>query len=77
MLVFFDGGWGWFVVLGLFFLYVIINGIFYFFGVFYMEFLIYFKESRREIVWVIFFVLGVILLVGKLYFMFICIINLN
>lgn len=77
MLVFFDGGWGWFVVLGLFFLYVIINGIFYFFGVFYMEFLIYFKGGKGEIVWVGFFVLGVILLVGKLYFIFICIINLN
>lgn len=77
MSVFFDGGWGWFVVLGSFFLYVIVDGIVYFFGVFYMEFLIYFKGGKGEIVWVGFFVLGVILLVGKLYFMFICIINLN
>uniref|UniRef100_A0A8W8IN66 Monocarboxylate transporter 13 n=1 Tax=Magallana gigas TaxID=29159 RepID=A0A8W8IN66_MAGGI len=59
-----DGGWGWFVVLGSFLLHVIINGIFYSFGVFYMEFLTYFKGGIRETARVFSIVPGVALLVG-------------
>lgn len=72
-----DGGWGWFVVLGSFLLLFIINGIFYSFGVFYMEFLTYFKGGHVETAWVISLVPGVTLLVGKLHFTSICIINSN
>lgn len=72
-----DGGWGWFVVLGSFLLLFIINGIFYSFGVFYMEFLTYFKGGKGETAWVGSLVPGVTLLVGKLHFQSICIINSN
>lgn len=59
-----DGGWGWFVVLGSFLLHVIADGIVYSFGVFYMEFLTYFKGGKGETAWVGSLVPGVTLLVG-------------
>lgn len=59
-----DGGWGWFVVLGSFLLHVVADGIVYSFGVFYMEFLTYFKGGKGETAWVGSLVPGVTLLVG-------------
>ncbi|XP_062588832.1 monocarboxylate transporter 12-like [Saccostrea cucullata] len=61
-----DGGWGWFVVLGSFLLHVVADGIVYSFGVFYMEFLEYFKGGRGETAWVGSLVPGVTLLVGPI-----------
>ncbi|XP_048745466.2 monocarboxylate transporter 9-like [Ostrea edulis] len=61
-----DGGWGWFVVLGSFLLHVVADGIVYSFGVFYMEFLTYFKGGKGETAWVGSLVPGVTLLVGPL-----------
>lgn len=60
-----DGGWGWFVVLGSFLLHVVADGIVYSFGVFYMEFLTYFKGGKGETAWVGSLVPGVTFLVGK------------
>lgn len=41
-----DGGWGWMVVLSSFMIHVIADGIVYSFGVFLMEFVVYFKSGR-------------------------------
>lgn len=61
-----DGGWGWMVVLGSFALHVIADGIVYSFGVFYIDFLDYFKGGKGETAWVGSLVPGVTLTVGKL-----------
>ena len=47
-----DGGWGWVVVFGSFMIHVIADGVAYSFGVLYIEFLDYFKESRSVTGWV-------------------------
>ena len=47
-----DGGWGWVVVLGSFMIHVIADGVAYSFGIFYVEFLDYFKGGRGETGWV-------------------------
>jgi len=60
-----DGGWGWMVVLGSFLIHVIADGIVYSFGIFYMEFLHYFKGGKGETAWVGSLVPGVTLSVGK------------
>jgi len=60
-----DGGWGWMVVLASFLIHVIADGIVYSFGIFYMEFLHYFKGGKGETAWVGSLVPGVCLTVGK------------
>lgn len=60
-----DGGWGWMVVLASFFIHVIADGIVYSFGIFYMEFLHYYKGGKGETAWVGSLVPGVTLTVGK------------
>lgn len=60
-----DGGWGWMVVLASFFIHVIADGIVYSFGIFYIEFLHYFKGGKGETAWVGSLVPGVTLTVGK------------
>lgn len=61
-----DGGWGWMVVLGSFALHVIADGIVYSFGVFYIDFLDYFKGGKGETAWVGSLVPGVTLTVGPI-----------
>ncbi|XP_045199403.2 monocarboxylate transporter 12-like [Mercenaria mercenaria] len=61
-----DGGWGWMVVLASFLIHVIADGIVYSFGIFYMEFLEYFKGGKGETAWVGSLVPGVTLSVGPL-----------
>ncbi|OWF56683.1 monocarboxylate transporter 7-like [Mizuhopecten yessoensis] len=61
-----DGGWGWMVVLGSFALHVIADGIVYSFGVFYIDFLDYFKGGKGETSWVGSLVPGVTLTVGPI-----------
>ena len=60
-----DGGWGWMVVLSSFLIHVIADGIVYSFGIFYIEFLHYFKAGKGETAWVGSLVPGVTLCVGK------------
>lgn len=43
-----NGGWGWVVVFGSFTAHMIADGLSFSFGVFYMELLDYFKESRGK-----------------------------
>ena len=43
-----DGGYGWVIVMASFFNHVIVDGIAYTFGVFYVEFLEEFKESKSK-----------------------------
>lgn len=47
-----DGGWGWVVVLGSFLVHIIADGCAFSFGVFYVELLDYFKESKGKTAWV-------------------------
>lgn len=65
-----DGGWGWVVVIGSFMIHVIADGIVYSFGIFYMEFLHYYKGGKGETAWVGSLVPGVTLTVG-MYFVLI------
>ena len=60
-----DGGWGWAVVMSSFLIHIIADGIVYSFGIFYMEFLEYFKGGKGETAWVGSLVPGVTLSVGK------------
>ncbi|WAR27371.1 MOT5-like protein [Mya arenaria] len=59
-----DGGWGWMVVLASFIIHVIADGIVYSFGIFYIEFLDYYKGGKGETAWVGSLVPGVTLSVG-------------
>ncbi|XP_052784040.1 monocarboxylate transporter 12-like [Mya arenaria] len=61
-----DGGWGWMVVLASFIIHVIADGIVYSFGIFYIEFLDYYKGGKGETAWVGSLVPGVTLSVGPL-----------
>ncbi|XP_060563281.1 monocarboxylate transporter 5-like [Ruditapes philippinarum] len=61
-----DGGWGWMVVLSSFLIHIIADGIVYSFGIFYMEFLEYYKGGKGETAWVGSLVPGVTLSVGPL-----------
>ena len=47
-----DGGWGWVVVFGSFMVHLIADGCAFSFGVFYIELLDYFKESKGKTAWV-------------------------
>ena len=47
-----DGGWGWVVVMSSFLIHVIADGVAYSFGIFYIEFLHVFGESRGATGWV-------------------------
>ncbi|XP_050398485.1 monocarboxylate transporter 12 [Patella vulgata] len=47
-----DGGWGWVVVFSSFIVHIIADGIVYSFGVFFIEFLDYFKGGKGETSWV-------------------------
>lgn len=43
-----DGGWGWVICLACFFSHVLTDGLFYSFGVVYVELLDYFQEGKGE-----------------------------
>ncbi|KAL5004781.1 hypothetical protein ScPMuIL_018237 [Solemya velum] len=61
-----DGGWGWMVVFSSFMIHIIADGIVYSFGIFYMEFLDYFKSKKGETAWIGSLVPGVTLSVGPI-----------
>lgn len=58
-----DGGWGWFVVLGAFFLSLICDGCAFSFGVFFVHLIDEFKQTKSETAWVasIFYCLSLLL----------------
>lgn len=67
-----DGGWGWVVVFCSFMIHVIADGVTYTFGIFYMEFLRHFGESKGATSWVASIMVGTTFCVGKwkVYFYF-------
>ena len=60
-----DGGWGWVVVFASFMIHVIADGVVYSFGIFYVEFLDYFKSGRGATSWVGSLVPGITLASGE------------
>lgn len=61
-----DGGWGWVVVFSSFMIHVILDGVTYTFGIFYMELLRHFKESRGTTSWVASIMVGTTFCVGPI-----------
>lgn len=60
-----DGGWGWVVVFASFMIHVIADGVTYTFGIFYVEFLEYYKESKGTTAWVASIMVGTTYCIGK------------
>ena len=60
-----DGGWGWLIVAASMVNHIIVDGIAFTFGVFYLEFLNYFKESKGKTALVGSLLAGVYLCTGK------------
>ncbi|XP_055611555.1 monocarboxylate transporter 12-like [Uranotaenia lowii] len=56
-----DGGWGWMVVLASFCIHIVTDGLTYSFGIFYVEFLDYFKEGKGYTAWIASILVGVTL----------------
>ena len=63
-----DGGWGWVVVLASFINHVIVDGVAFTFGIFYMEFMRYFESSKSQTALVGSLLAGFYLMAGKLHF---------
>ncbi|XP_043685849.1 monocarboxylate transporter 9 isoform X1 [Vespula pensylvanica] len=61
-----DGGWGWVVVFASFLIHVIIDGMTYSFGVFYLELLYYFEEGKGATAWIASILVGVTLCSGPI-----------
>lgn len=61
-----DGGWGWMVVLASFSIHIVTDGITYSFGIFYVEFLDYFKEGKGYTAWIASILVGVTLCSGPI-----------
>lgn len=61
-----DGGWGWMVVFGSFMIHVIADGITYSLGIFYYEWVQYFRSSKGTTAWVGSLVPATTYLVGPL-----------
>ena len=59
-----DGGWGWFVTFGAFVINLIVDGIVYTFGLFFIELYEYFDESKSLTAWVGSVAVGMLLLSG-------------
>ena len=60
-----DGGWGWVVCAGSFFCMVIMDGILFSFGVFFLDLLEYFGEGKGKTAWVGSTLMGTHLIVGE------------
>ncbi|XP_026846740.1 monocarboxylate transporter 12 [Drosophila persimilis] len=54
-----DGGWGWVVVFASFMIHIVTDGMTYSFGIFYNEFLDYFKEGKGYTAWIASIMVGV------------------
>ena len=60
-----DGGWGWVVCFATFLCMTIMDGILFSFGVFFLQLLEYFKESKGKTAWVGSTLMGMHMLLGK------------
>ncbi len=60
-----DGGWGWVIMFASFICNVIVDGVCFSFGIFYLEFLEYFGESKSKTSWVGSVLNGMYLSMGK------------
>ena len=60
-----DGGYGWVIMIASFFTNVIVDGVCFSFGIFYLEFLEYFGESEAKTSWVGSVLNGMYLGMGK------------
>lgn len=65
-----DGGWGWVIVVSSLVCNIIVDGIGYSFGIFLLEFMDYFKESKFKTSLVGSLLCGTYLCVGKLLLRF-------
>uniref|UniRef100_T1JKY7 Major facilitator superfamily (MFS) profile domain-containing protein n=1 Tax=Strigamia maritima TaxID=126957 RepID=T1JKY7_STRMM len=61
-----DGGWGWVVVFAAFMTNLIADGITFSFGVMYVEFVNYFKQSKGKTAWIGSLFMGIPLLAGPI-----------
>ncbi|XP_050042907.1 monocarboxylate transporter 14 [Dermacentor andersoni] len=59
-----DGGWGWMVVFSSFMIHVIADGVTYTFGIFYLEFLKHFQESKGKTAWIASIMVGTTFCIG-------------
>lgn len=59
-----DGGWGWVVVFSSFMIHVIADGVTYTFGIFYLEFLKQFQESKGKTAWIASIMVGTTFCIG-------------
>ncbi|XP_077554117.1 monocarboxylate transporter 14-like isoform X1 [Haemaphysalis longicornis] len=59
-----DGGWGWVVVFSSFMIHVIADGVTYTFGIFYLEFLKHFQESKGKTAWIASIMVGTTFCIG-------------
>jgi len=64
-----DGGWGWVVVCASFVCNLIVDGVCFSFGIFYVELLDYFGESKGKTAWVGSLIPGMYLTIGKRHFL--------
>ena len=61
-----EGGWGWMVTFGAFVINVIVDGIIYTFGFFFIELYEYYDESKSLTAWIGSVSVGMLLLSGNL-----------
>ncbi|XP_060597365.1 monocarboxylate transporter 12-like [Ruditapes philippinarum] len=61
-----DGGWGWIIVLGSFFVHLITDGLLYSFGILYIEFLNQYEGSKGETAWIGSLATGLQLVMGPI-----------
>lgn len=61
-----DGGWGWMVVFASFSIHIVTDGVTYTLGLFYNEFLKYFKSGSSETSWIASILVGVTLCSGPI-----------
>ena len=64
-----DGGWGWMILLASFLFSVIVDGVCFAFGIFYLEFLKDFQETKGKTAWIGSVLNGTYMIMGKkIYF---------
>ena len=62
-----DGGWGWVIMFASFIVNVLVDGVCFTFGLFYIEFLDYFRESKGKTSWAGSVLNGMYLSFGECY----------
>ena len=60
-----DGGYGWVVMIASFFSSVIVDGVCFAFGIFYLEYLDTFQEDRSKTAWIGSVLNGMYMITGK------------